>query len=196
MALKVKDDLVEVLWVKSIVYGLVILLLIVFVILAPKKVFKEETPITVAVSMAITSDDSLLLYDYEVYSTEERFNTGLIDDVNSVKLDFQERNEIVAVKIYGESNEVEIRNDYVFITSPDTPELNIEYYLVQYMEIDGINIPCRTFVSLFKDISKIVNTIYIAIVLIVSMSIFVPTTIKFTRSMVNLIIKYKSTKVL
>lgn len=192
MALKDKEDFIEVLWVRTILYVATILLVLILFIVAPKKVFSSETPTTLAVSMAITDEDSLLIYDYKVYSTEERFNKGLVFDVKEVELEFQKRNEVVVVKIYGEDEKVEIRDNVIFITSPETPELNIEYYLAEYIKIGDTNIPCRTFILLCKDIIILVNNIYVALLIIVTMSILIPVSIKFTRNLVNLNIKRKS----
>ena len=139
-----------------------------FIIVAPKKIFQENLPFQLATSMAITSEDNFILFDYKVYSNEERFNTGLITDFQETKQSFTDRSEIVAVKIYGETAFIEVREDYIFITSPDTPELNIEYYLVQSMMFDDIKIPCRTFIMLFTDISTLVNNIYVVVLTVVS----------------------------
>lgn len=194
MRIKDKDEPIEVLWVKTAVYSLSLLLLLIFVIFAPKEIFNSQKSNTLAVSMALTGDDSLILYDYKVYSNETRFASGLIDDVAEEKQAFLTRNEVLAVKIYGETNKIEIREDLIFITSPETPELNIEYYLVQYMEVANINVPCRTFILLFEDVSRLINNIYIAIIAIISMSIFIPTSIKLTRTVVTLINKKNAQK--
>jgi hypothetical protein len=185
MSLKYKEDNVAVLLAKIITQSVIIILCLLFILLAPKTVFSKDLPFRLATSMAIVSDENLLLYDYKVYSNEDRFNNGLINDLKIVKDKFSGRNEIMAVKIYGETSTLDVRVDYIFITSPDIPELNIEYHLVKDMSFNGINIPNRTFVMLFKDISVIVNTIYLAIFLIVSISFIAPTSIKLTRNIVN-----------
>ena len=182
MSLKDKDDNITVLLAKIIANSSIIFLCLLFVILAPKVVFSKDLPYTLATSMAITSDENMLLYDYKVYSTDERFNNGLIQDIEKVKSSFRDRNEVVAVKIYGTTSTLEVKEDYIFMTSPDTPELNIEYYLVKDMSFSGTNIPCRTFIMLFKDISTLINTVYLAIFLIVSISIIAPTSIKLIRN--------------
>ena len=191
MTSKNEDKLLEVLWTKSIIYLIITIFLITFVIIAPKKVFRDNMAFFLATSMAITTEDNLMLYDYKVYGSEERFNEGLIEDVEEVKLDFLERNEIVAVKIHGSNNMTDIRDDSVFITSTDTPELNIEYYLVKDMEFNDINLPCRTFIMLFQDISRLINTIYLAIFFVFSISIFIPISIKLARNISYLTKHYK-----
>jgi hypothetical protein len=179
---KNEDLLSEVLWVKAILYSLTILIVIVVAIVVPKKVFDDGRAYQLATSMAAITDDGILLYDYKVYGNETRFNDGLIYDVEEAILAFKERNEVLAVKIYGENNSVEINDDYIFIISPETPELNIEYYLVKDIEINDIKIPCRTFIMLFEDISKIVNIVYLSLFLIISICIFTSVSIKLTRS--------------
>ena len=185
------DNTLILLWIKSVLYSLVLILMSTLIILAPKNVFDIETPYLLATSMALTGDENLLLYDYMVYSTEERFEKGLVDDVELVKVDFIERNEIFAVKVYGENEKIEINDDYIFIISPNTPELNIEYYLVKNLEVDGINLPCRTFVMLFKDISKLINNIYIALLFVFSISVFLPISFKVIQSITKLVKKQK-----
>lgn len=182
----------EILWIRIIAAILILLIILAFSIFAPKRIFSVDKSTELAISMAVTSTESLLFYDYDVYGTEERFNDGLIQDIDIVESLFKERDEVLAVKIYGETDSMEIRNDYIFITSPDTPLLNIEYYLVQYMEFNDINIPCRTFIILFTDISRVINTVYIALYTIVTMSILIPTSISLTKNSKNLLAYYKS----
>lgn len=156
-----------VIWTKLSIYIFIVLLSLVLFFLAPKKVFKEDTPYRVATSMAIISDENYIFHDYKVYSTNERFEVGLINDVEEVKDSFKTRNEIVAVKIYGDSLKTEIKDDYLIIYSPDVPDLNIEYYIVGNMNLDDVSIPCRTFIILFTDIITLVNNIYLSIILVV-----------------------------
>jgi hypothetical protein len=131
--------------------------------------------------MAITDDMNLLLYDYDVYATDVRFREGLIKDVDEVKLSFNNRSEVLAIKVFGENKKIEIRNDYIYIIDPNTPELNIEYYLVKDMQFNDINLPCRTFIILLSEIALIVNTIYLIIYAIISISIVAPFSIKLIR---------------
>jgi hypothetical protein len=187
MAKKKIDDDIQVVWVKTIIYGLIILLLITMVFIAPKQVFSDDLGYKLATSMSITQDENLLLYDYQVYGAEERFNEGLIEDVNDVKADFKERNEVLAIKIYGEKETIVFRDDYFYMTDPDTPELNIEYYLVKDMEFNDMNVPSRTFIMLFDDIARLVNNVYLGILMIVFLSIFIPFVIKETRYILYLV---------
>jgi len=186
MAKKSKDISLPVLWVKTILYSVIVLVTLLLVIVAPKDILDEDSTYEIATSMAILEDDNLLLYDYKVYGTEERFNQGMIEDVGQVKEDFRERHEIVAIKIYGERETYQIRDDDILITSPDTPELNIEFYLVKDLTYNDVNLPARTFMTLYQDISVLVNNIYLGILLVVYFSIFTPLTIKITRMIVML----------
>jgi hypothetical protein len=189
-----EDNTIEMLWGKCIVYSLLFLLVVIAFILAPKNVFDKKASYLLATSMAITKNDNLLLYDYQVYGNIERFEQGLLSDVQEVKLDFQERNEIVAIKIYGENNLIETREDYIFIIDSETPELNIEYYLVKDLEFNDIYIPCRTFIMLFTDISNLVNNIYFALYLVFFIILFPPISIKFLRNILLLLRGYKNKK--
>ena len=181
---KRNNDELEILWVKIGIYSIIIVLCLVFFILAPKRIFAKDMSFTLATSLAVTSDESLLLYDYEVYSNMDRFNQGLIDDVTEVKLAFRERSEIVAVKIYGETASIEKKDDYIFIVSPDVPELNIEYYMVKDINFDGTNLPVRTFIMLFDDVSLLVNNIYFTLLTVISLAIIFPVSIKLTRILI------------
>lgn len=193
MTERLNDDPKEVLWTKCIIYSVIILFLIIFMIIIPKKVFDENAPFILAISIAITDDDNLMLYDYDVYGTEERFNEGLDSDVSAVKADFKERNEILVVKIYDEDITTEVRNDYIFMTHPDIPELNIEYHLVKNVSINNIYIQSRAFIMLFQDISKIINFVYFALVFVFFVSTFTPFSIKLSRSIIFLIREQKKT---
>jgi|SRR6056297_2711774 len=181
MAKKKIDDDIYIVWVKTIIYALAMIVLLSLVIGAPKKVFSDDLAYRLATSMSMTEEDNLLLYDYKVYGTEERFNQGLIEDVEAIKNNFKERNEIVGIKIHGETESIEYKDDYIFITDPDTPELNIEYYLVKDMEFNDMNVPSRTFIMLFEDIARLINNVYLGLFIIIAFSIFTPLAIKVTR---------------
>ena len=174
------------LWVKTIIYGLILLLILILFSLAPKEVLDEDASYELATSMSIIEDDNLLLYDYKVFGTENRFNQGLVDDVNEVKADFKERNEILAVMVYGQRETFVFKDDYIYITNPQTPELNIEFYLVKDLEINEVNLPARTFIKLYDDVSQAANNIYFALLLIVSFSFFTPFGLKFTRLVIKI----------
>jgi hypothetical protein len=186
MATKHKDDEIEVIEVKIIFSTVIVLLWLLFVIFAPKTVFSRGLSYEIATSMAIISDENLILYDYDVYSNEDRFTTGLLEDVKVVKKAFHDRSEVLAVKVYGLSSVIEVKDDYILITSPDTLALNIEYYLVKDLEFSDTNIPCRTFIMLFNDVSRIANTVYLAVFAIISLSVITPVSIDLTRNIIRL----------
>lgn len=181
---KNSETIKEVSIIKIILYSIFLLVLLALLILVPKKIFEDNLSFNIATSMVITDESNLLLYDYDVYATEARFNQGLIDDVDLVKSDFKSRSEILVVKIYGEEESIEIKDDYVFIVSPNTPELNIEYYLAKDMSFNNITFSCRTFIKLFDDISNLVNTIYIGVLTIFFGLTIVPVTVSLTKNIV------------
>ena len=187
------EDSTEVLWVKSIIYAIIIITLLTFSIIVPKRVFDSNAPYRFAISMAETTDSNLLLYNYIVFNTKEEFDEGLIYNVEEVRLDFRERNEILAVKIYGVEDTLDFKDNYIFITSPEVPSLKIEYYLVKNIVINDFTITGRTFVMLFMDISRLINNIYLALLFIFFISIFSPYSIKLSRSVSHLI-KYYNLK--
>ncbi len=194
MSVKPIETNINILWVKTILYAFILVLVIVSVILIPKVIFKRDAATTYAISLASTDDVNLLLYDYDVYATTTRFNEGLIAAVDIVKQAFDERNEVLAIKVYGETKTIERRNDYIYITDPNTLMLNIEYYLVKDVALNDITIPARTFIMLFDDIAPIINGIYIGLYTIVFISIFTPFTIKVTRQSLYLYNYYQTEK--
>ena len=184
MKIDQKKDVIEVYWTKLMMYVLILLTIVVLFIVVPKSVFDQFAPFRLANSMAMLTEENFMLYDYEVYSTEEAFQKGLVDDV-AVKLDeFRERNEIVAVRIYGESERIIVEEDYILILSPDAYDLNIEYYLVINIYVADVSLPVRTFIMLFKDISILVNNIYRAVLIILTLSFFTPISINLTRTVI------------
>lgn len=189
------DEYIQVKWVKVILYTLILIAIIVFLVSTPKKVFKDDLSYKLATSMAILDDSNYLLYDYQVYGSELRFNEVYEADLNHVLSGFKERNELLAVKVNGDTNSIEVRDNYIFIVSDETPELNIEYYLVKDMSINDITIPCRTFIMLFNDASVLVNTIYTAVYWVFFIIVFTPVTIKFTRSVISLKNHYHKPKI-
>ena len=70
--------------------------------------------------------------------------------------------------------------------------LNIEYYRVKDLEFNDINIPCRTFIMLFTDISNLVNNIYFALYLVFFIILFPPISIKVLRNILLLLRGYKN----
>jgi hypothetical protein len=172
---------IEVITIKLITLLISLITLIIMVIVLPKTVFDGKTSFRLATSMAVIDDRSLLFYDYQVYATESRFNQALVEDFEKVLDDFKSRSEIVALQIYGDNYRVDFLEDYVLIINPEVPELNIEYYVVRNLEFDGIIIPTRTFIILFEDIASLVNTIYITMFVITSLSIFTRLMIKSTK---------------
>jgi hypothetical protein len=89
----------------------------------------------------------------------------------------------MAIKVYGLSNRIEYKEDYIVIYNQDTPELNIEYYLIKDMIFDEMSFPCRTFIVLINDLKPVVNHIYIGVVLFITLAILAPATIKFIKYM-------------
>ena len=183
---QINHDHVVVIWTKIIVYTILLFICIMIFILAPKKVIDDDFPYEIATSLAILEDSNYLLYDYKVYATEARFLEGLEIDTMDTKESFRERNEIMAIKIYGDNDKTEIKGDYLLITSQDTPELNIEYYLVKDLSFDGTNIPNRTFIMLIKEFMPIINYIYLSLMGLILLCISIPTTIKLVKNSIIL----------
>lgn len=176
----------EVLWTKIILYTIIISISFVLIVLLPKKVFDKSTPYEIATSIAIIESNNLLLYDYEVYSTDERFQLGLIDDVAIVVDEFKTRNELLVVKINDSTSNVEIKEDHLIITDPSIPHLNIEYHLVRDVNISEIRIPARTFISLANDIITLINNLYLILFFLLFVTILTPISVKLSKVIVDL----------
>ena len=176
-----KNDSKELLILKAVISSIIILFCIFFFIFAPKRIFEKNDSFEFATSMVLLNDENFLLYDYEVYSNLSRFEQGLIDDIAEVNQAFKERSELMAVKVYGEEDSIEIRSDYVYIVSTETPELNIEYYIIRDLRVADVSMPCRTFIMLFDDLSTLVNNIYLVVLLIITLAFLFPSTIRLTK---------------
>lgn len=182
----VEREDIPVLVTKVILFGLIIITCLILFIVAPKRIISNDFPFMIATSLAITDESNMLLFDYKVYATEERFNEGMLNDVEKMKLAFRERSEIMAIKIYGENESIQIKDDYVFIVDQDTPELNIEYYLIKDMMFDEMSFPVRTFIILVNDLKPVINHIYLAFISLATLLILTPTTVKFVNSSIQL----------
>lgn len=180
-----KPEDIKILWAKAIAFGLAIVTFISCFIIAPKRVFSKDLPYTLATSLALTTEENFLLHSYKVYGSEDRFNDGLISDVAEQKEAFKTRNEILAVKIYG-APKIEVKEDYLLIQDTGVPDLNIEYYIVQNLIIDETSLPCRTFIMLLQDVFTLINTIYFAVLLFLSLIITLPSSIKLTRIIIQI----------
>jgi len=178
---KHENDPSAVIWTKLGVSILILLTCVTSFFFIPLRVFDSNTPHILATSLAITSEDNMLLYDYKVYSTQARFEMGLVEDVNKVVSTFKERNEVLAVAIFGETQFYETRDDYLLIQSPDVPELNIEYRLVKNLAILETSLPCRTFIMLLQDIIKVINTIYLITLIMCAFLVIAPASIKISK---------------
>ena len=140
---------------------------IIFILLiTPKEILEYKDGIELAYSLSSLSTENVLFYDYKVYPTQERFENGLIEDVEIKLQDFKNRNEFMIIKIYGPSDKTYLSGEYLVIESDDVPDLNIEYYLLKDLKLDQITLPNRTFLTFFEDFSRIINRIYLGLFII------------------------------
>lgn len=160
----------------KVVYLITSFILISILIWSPKQILEYQDGIEIAYSLSSVNSENLLFYDYKVYPTKERFEKGLIYDVDQKLQEFKNRNEFMVIKIYSSNNNIYLENEYLIIESNDIPELNIEYYLLRDLEIQQISLPIRTFLVLFEDISKIINSIYLGFLMLFAF-ITIPTSI-------------------
>ena len=184
--MKIKNDSFEVLLVKIMIWIMIVLISIILLIIAPKKVLSTHKSFELAVSMAIMEEDNLLLYDSKVYSNFTMFEEGLKNDVEDTLEAFIERNEIMAIRIYGNEEQMIDMKDHVYIISNETSEFTIEYYVVKDLKINGFSLPCRTFIMLYDDISEVINHIYLTSLILISVCVIFPSSIKVTRLLMRI----------
>ncbi len=122
----------------------------------PKELIAFDTLYGWAVGGAY-EENNLVLYKYQVYATEEKYQKGL-EEIEAVRKKFQEENEILAVKVHGEGTGV--REKYVLFYDTDVPEKNIEYYYVKNIALFGSDIPCKSFLTFAENLAEKINTVY------------------------------------
>lgn len=171
---------------KIVCYSLFVLLVIIGLILVPKELMNYDEVYSFATSAADINENTLVMYDYKVYGTENRFNQGLDSDVLSQLSTFKERGEILLVKIYGEDENLVYKEDYWLQTSGDVVELNIEYYIVPNIRIQNNSLPSRSILLLVKDVLVKIDVIYTLLIILFSLLILCPSTIGIIRAVIDL----------
>lgn len=171
---------------KIVCYSLFVMLVIIGLILIPKELMNYDEVYSFATSAADINENTLVMYDYKVYGTENRFNQGLDSDVLSQLSIFKERGEILLVKIYGEDESLVYKEDYWLQTSGDVVELNIEYYIVPNFRIQNNSLPSRSILLLVKNVLVKIDVIYTLLIILFSLLILCPSTIGIIRAVINL----------
>ena len=119
-----------------------------------------------AIAHVNTENKNLALYKYKVYGTENRFNEKALAFAENEVQFLKSKGEFAVVKIRGEYKE-ERRKDYVFISDESVPDLNIEIYIAQNIDIGNNSLPTRTIVVLLEDLlTKVIIVVYAIILLI------------------------------
>ena len=181
-----KEQNKPVLLTKIICYSLIVIAAIVGFVVIPKTLFSYDQTYKLAISLADIKDETMVFYDYKVYATESKYQTGLENDVKEQLTSFKERGEIMLVKIPGNEKSLKCEGEYWIETNPEVMELNIEYYLVPNIVFNGNSIPSRTAVSLVSNILSKVTIIYICAAAVVTLAIATPVSIGITRSLIAL----------
>jgi hypothetical protein len=178
---KNRIDFLEILKIK--LAASIILITIVFstLFVVPTHVFSEDIASDLAMSLAVRTEENMILYSYKVYSTQERFENGLKEDVGDVLKVFKERNEVLAVAINGQSLSITVDEEFIFVTSPDVPQLNIEYRLVKDLKIENTTLTIRTFIGFLKELFFLINTIFYTLYIIIFFLITILALVKTVR---------------
>lgn len=178
---KKQIDFIEILKIKLAASIILIAIAFSTLFVVPTHVFSEDIASDLAMSLAVRSEENMILYSYKVYSTQERFEKGLTEDVADVLKVFKERNEVLAVVIYGQPLSITVDEEFIFVTSPDVPQLNIEYRLVKDLKIENTTLTIRTFIGFLKELFYLINTIFYTLYLMILYLITILALIKTVR---------------
>lgn len=113
-----------------------------------------------------TNEDNLVLFDYYVYGTEERFNEAMGKVVLPVKDELKKKGEAVVVKIPGKGERI-FYSDYSVVFDESVPELNIEIHIVKNISLKKISVPFATAERLFEVyLARIAKAVYVFILVL------------------------------
>lgn len=188
---KKNNDTLSSLYTKACAFITIILVTLVGFIIAPKQVINDNQLYTFSASIAEPSSDNSILFDYKVFGSEKRFNEALEVDIKDVAAQFKDNEDVLMVKIYGETYTVSFLDDYWFVTDPETPELNIEYYVLTNLKFAQMSLPCHTFINLAKQITLKINIIYLILIILVFLAIEAPLSIGVARVIPRIIKSHK-----
>ena len=142
--------------------------------------------------MAETTDDNIFLFDYIVYATETRFQKGLDTEIPAKVAEFKNNDDVLIVRIMGDSRVVTAHEDYIMIESPEIPELNIEFCAAKNISFMGSSLPTRTFLKMARDLITKATIVYLILLIFIAFLIFLPCGICGTKSLLRLIRIYKA----
>ena len=184
---KTNKDNLSSLIAKVSAYASLILVAIIGFIIVPKEVINNNQLYTFSVGISSPSMDNAVLYDYKVFGSEKRFEEALIVEVNEKVEEFKVSEDVLMVRIYGVEHTETFKNDYWLVTDPETPELNIEYYVLSNLTFTTMSLPCHTFINLAKQIVSKVNIIYLVIIILVALGIITPFSIGVARAIPKIV---------
>jgi hypothetical protein len=150
---------------KSIGAGLFVCAGLAGLLVAPKQIYSSDQAYSLGANMALTDDNHLVFLDYKVYGSEERFEEGLVNDVATRLASFKTRHEILLIKIHGAAA-LTAKDDYWVKAAPETPELNIEYYIATTLVVENTELPCRSFIMLVDDTFSLINGVYMGVLVL------------------------------
>lgn len=186
-----KDGHIVLIWAQLVSRLLFLLMFILLFAFAPKKVFAKEFPYKLATSAVKLDDDNFMLFENYPAISEYSYNRDKEKTIHEIVLSFKEKNNIVAVRVYGANYKIEIKDDYIYIESPDVEALNIEAHYIYNIVLAGYAIPPKTLIILLKDLTKLINSIYLFIILVV----FASLVLTFSYKLIKSILKVKKGKV-
>lgn len=167
-------------------------LAIVGVCVIPKDILTEPQLYSSAVSMAEVSEESMVLFEYKVYGTQERMTKGLETDLPGKIAQFKANDDILAVKVPGESFSYETFAEYILVHSQNVPELNIEYCVVKNVNAFGSSLPTRSFLAVARELLARATVIYLCIACLIAFLLFLPCGIFGMKALLRLIRLYQS----
>lgn len=181
-------------WVRVSLFFLGCVLSVLGVVFAPKELLSEPALYTSAVSMADTTNDSLVLFDYKVYGTQRRMDADMPVQIADKLAQFKVNDDVLVVKVQGTELKTEVFDEYVLVHDPETIELNIEFYAAKNVKAMGSSLPTRTFIKLARDLLKKATVIYLCLVVLIAFALFLPCSIYGTKALLRLIGLYRKPK--
>ena len=129
-------------------YVLLVCLTVLYVI-CPFFLSARDISFCILTPFIDAEEKNLVLFDYYVYGTEQRFDEGMEKRVPQIKDKLKERNEAVIVKVPG-NNVRRIYADYSVVFDQTVPELNIEIYVAKNVTFKNMSVPFVTAETLLE----------------------------------------------
>lgn len=113
-----------------------------------------------------TESKNLVLLDYKVFDTENKFNEKALDYAESKVKFLKSKGEFAVVKVKGEYD-IKDKGYYLLITEDDVPNLNVRIYIAKNIDIGNNSLPAVTVSTLLHEILEVVVLVIYSIVFLI-----------------------------